>query len=201
MAMYGAILPDGSPTPPRYAPVAGRARRVHSGDDPQGVPCETSDSYRPDATERPVLPTSPQRRLLISSVSPAVAPATSPATTSTMSSWHPAPLGMTVEMMSPVTSQEHSLLYRWGTRLRDTYGVLLTPPRGHIAEDVQQTRTYVEDMISRLAGERLAREGVHLVVNLYSSARMNAFATEHGQGIDPKGVDGEWPIRRFLGYT
>jgi len=70
-------------------------------------------------------------------------------------------------------SQKH-FLETWGNRYRSGFGPLLTPPRGKIDPVVVAARKKMEDVIHKLAGDRLAKNDFHLVVNIYDATAPNA---------------------------
>lgn len=73
-------------------------------------------------------------------------------------------------------AEERDFLVQYGSRRRDSSGVLLTPPRGLPRDATVRTRAFVAGMLDRLAGKILAEKGITVDVNLYSADQMNAFA-------------------------
>ncbi len=104
---------------------------------------------------------------------------------------------------APLSPKEVSALKEYGNRNRRSLGTLLTPSRGRVSPEIRKTREHLEQMMERLAGKRLRSENVRVVINIYSTPKMNAFAAS------PKTMEREWverdkspwPIRRFLGFA
>lgn len=103
----------------------------------------------------------------------------------------PAPAGL-LPAPPGLTSQDIDQLKAWG---HHASGTLLTPPAGHVRDDVAKVRGYVQGLVERLAGDRLRREGIHLVVDLFSPDALNAFMGGHD-------ADRSWEasIRRLNGF-
>jgi hypothetical protein len=81
-----------------------------------------------------------------------------------------------LDEQQPLTVEDKQELERYGNRLRQRVGALLTPPAGSMSPEVKQARDYVRNLVQELAGDELEKAGLHVVVNLYSSEQINAFA-------------------------
>ncbi len=81
-----------------------------------------------------------------------------------------------LDEQQPLTVEEKRELEQYGNRLRQRVGPLLTPPAGSLSPEVKQARDYVRNLVQELAGDELEKAGLHVVVNLYSSEQLNAFA-------------------------
>lgn len=108
-----------------------------------------------------------------------------------------------------LSDEEYAELLKWGRQLQGTMGTLVTPPIGTIAPDVKAAKKFVESMIENLAGPQLKAQGIKLVVNIYGSDVVNAFAREFKSGEvgspetgwrrQHSGQGAPWPIRRLYG--
>lgn len=56
-------------------------------------------------------------------------------------------------------------------------GVLTTPSLGHGAADARKAKAYLQEVLDHIGHEAIDNLGIHVVVNIYSSNRVNAFAT------------------------
>ncbi|MEW6277025.1 MAG: M48 family metalloprotease [Candidatus Eremiobacterota bacterium] len=84
-----------------------------------------------------------------------------------------------------LSAKEQEALKEFRDRNRTWAGYNLTMPRTPVRDDIARARAYVQDMVRKLAGERLDREGLNLVVDLYSGEQLNAFMagfSEEGYG-------------------
>lgn len=95
----------------------------------------------------------------------------------------------------PLTADDKQELERYGNRLRQEVGALLTPPAGTLSPEVKFARDYVRTLVHELAGAELEQAGMHVVVNLYSSEEVNAFALK-----DPT-LQQPGLLRRLTGYA
>lgn len=92
-------------------------------------------------------------------------------------------------------------LDRWQRRLRDELGVLTTPPLGEVAPAMSQARSYLVDLVNRLAGPELEKRNMDLRVELFSGDVPQA-AIEDSKKMedDWKYNQGprRWPVRDWL---
>lgn len=56
---------------------------------------------------------------------------------------------------------------------------LVNPPIGNQSTEVKAAYNYVKAIIQNLAGEQLKKKNIKLVINIYGSPHMNAFAAQH----------------------
>jgi len=70
------------------------------------------------------------------------------------------------------------------------FGVLVTPMQGHGAPEANWAREYFQKILERVGKEAIAKAGIHVRVNIYSSDVPNAFATY------PDGT-----LRKYLGMA
>ena len=87
------------------------------------------------------------------------------------------PCGQEIATTSAMAGPDGAFLQKFGNRLREKVGVLLTPPVGAVAHELRQVQSYVDELV-RDMGPRSIKGSVpstRLVVNLYSSDIANAF--------------------------
>ena len=75
----------------------------------------------------------------------------------------------------------------WGNHRAEKVGVLLNPPRGALAADVQETQKLLQNLVQKLAGEEFDKRGIPWVVSIYANENPNAFAATV---IPPAGLHG-----------
>ncbi|MEO0335146.1 MAG: hypothetical protein AAF202_02050, partial [Pseudomonadota bacterium] len=96
--------------------------------------------------------------------------------------------------------QQIEALEEFGGQFQAGMGVVLTPPIGNVDPEVLEAKAYLEELVEVLAGEELADKDTKLVVNLYSTNNINAFAHEiiGHQGVEKQWIEkqgGPWPVR------
>ena len=105
-----------------------------------------------------------------------------------------------------LTTLEKAVLAKWGS-LKQGKGVLLTPPRGHIAERPLAARRLIETIVNNIAGKDLKAIDAHVVINLYANDEPNAWVQQFDAATgaeaiwvkDHPGVS--WPVRQWLGFA
>lgn len=88
------------------------------------------------------------------------------------------------------------------------FGSLMNPPLGYLSPAVQQTQALLTAMVHELVPS-LKTDGVHVVVNIYASARNNAFvrimhpgvkgSREHWWDENQRFSRKPWPVRKAWG--
>ena len=100
------------------------------------------------------------------------------------------------------TEAERRELNDWGDRLRPRMGVLESPPAGPVDENIKFAQNYVSELVQKLAGEDLKKQGVNLHVEVFSgnipqaALDDNMYAEKKWKRKNP---DTPWPIRAWLG--
>ncbi len=93
-------------------------------------------------------------------------------------------------------------LDRWHGRLRSEMGVLTTPPLGEVDPAMKEARDYLNNLVNRLAGPDIAKNGVELRLELFSGDIAQT-AIEDSKKMEDnwKSAQGprRWPIRDWYG--
>lgn len=89
------------------------------------------------------------------------------------------PCGQEIATTSAMADPDGAFLQKFGNRLRDMVGVLLTPPVGDVSHELRQVQSYVDGLVRDMSPRWIKGSDtmVRLVVNLYSSDTANAFVT------------------------
>ncbi|NQZ00749.1 MAG: hypothetical protein HRT45_08785, partial [Bdellovibrionales bacterium] len=101
---------------------------------------------------------------------------------------------------SRLSEAEITALEEYGSQFQGGMGVVLTPPIGNTEPDVEAAAAYLKELVELLAGDKLREKNAEVVVNLYSTNNVNAFAhqIDTEQGIEHGWVTQSktpWPIR------
>ena len=109
---------------------------------------------------------------------------------------------------SPLTDTERQQIRIFGYSML-ARGRLLTPPVGAISPTVRKTQKVIDEMVDELYPE-LRAGGVHIVVNIYGSSILNAWArlldpktdgSQEYNWLKSKSNNGQiWPLRKAWGF-
>ena len=83
--------------------------------------------------------------------------------------------GAPEDSLQSLSAEDQKSLQSFRDRNRSWAGILLTMPKTEPRPDVAKARDFVSGVVQNLAGDRLQKEGINLVIDIYSGDQLNAF--------------------------
>lgn len=107
----------------------------------------------------------------------------------------------------PITTDSQNELKQF-TSLKNKKGNLLNPPWGAVRQDIQESVTFIQEMIDDLKGKQLRLKNKNLVIHIYDKVVPNAWIQQFSkqshfdqeQEWQKKHVNETWPLRKTWGF-